>query len=468
MLIRGGGGKVTPSHAETVHYMPAIDLTIAQRLAAGRTRRAAVPRASHAAWSPAADRKPLKLLHEAAQGRLQGLTPLRNARMEESPFTFFRGSAIVMAADLASTPVSGITVQTSGDAHCLNFGGFATPERNIFFDINDFDETLPGPWEWDLKRLVTSVLLAARHNNFSPHSGEVAVLEAAQAYRTRINELASWPALDIFYARLDAGKILDAARTQAIRRRRSRIADEAASASVHAAVAQTTEVVDGVRRFKDDPPTLFHSSDTDRAGFDLQEIFIRYAETLRADVQTLLKRYKLIDQAIKVVGVGSVGTRCGIGLFAASDADLLILQAKEARASVLEPYLSASPYANHAERVVRGQRQMQAASDVFLGWASSGRRDFYVRQFKDLKSAADLDTDNEHQLREYAHWCAWALATAHARSGDPAQIAGYVGKRDKLDRALLAFAGAYAAQTERDFAAFVASIDKAAPKAVLV
>jgi uncharacterized protein (DUF2252 family) len=443
------------------------DLTIVQRLAAGRARRAAVPRSSHALWSPAPDRKPLKLLHEAAQGRLQGLTPLRNARMEETPFTFFRGSAIVMAADLAASPVSGIAVQAAGDAHCLNFGGFATPERNLFFDVNDFDETLPGPWEWDLKRLVTSVLLASRQNNFSARSGEIAVLEAAQAYRTRINELASWPALDVFYARLDARKILDAARTQAIRRRRNRIANEAASASAHAAVARCTEIVDGVRRFKDDLPTLFHSTDTDRAGFDLHEIFVRYPATLRPDVQALFKRYKLIDQAIKVVGVGSVGTRCGIGLFAASDSDMLILQVKEARASVLEPYLTASAFANHAERVVRGQRLMQAASDVFLGWASSGRRDFYVRQFNDMKTAADLDTADEHQLREYAHWCAWALATAHARSGDPAQIAGYVGKGDKLDGALLAFATTYATQTEHDFAAFVASVDKTAPKAVL-
>ena len=311
------------------------------------------------------------------------------------------------------------------------------------------------------------MLLASRQNNFSARSGEIAVLEAAQAYRTRINELASWPALDVFYARLDARKILDAARTQAIRRRRNRIANEAASASAHAAVARCTEIVDGVRRFKDDLPTLFHSTDTDRAGFDLHEIFVRYPATLRPDVQALFKRYKLIDQAIKVVGVGSVGTRCGIGLFAASDSDMLILQVKEARASVLEPYLTASAFANHAERVVRGQRLMQAASDVFLGWASSGRRDFYVRQFNDMKTAADLDTADEHQLREYAHWCAWALATAHARSGDPAQIAGYVGKGDKLDGALLAFATTYATQTEHDFAAFVASVDKTAPKAVL-
>jgi uncharacterized protein (DUF2252 family) len=448
--------------------MPTSDPSIAQRLAAGRARRAAVPRSSHANWSAAPDRKPIKLLNEAAHGRLQGLTPLRNARMEQSAFAFFRGSAIIMAADLAASPVSGIMVQAAGDAHCLNFGGFATPERNLFFDITDFDETLPGPWEWDLKRLLTSVLLAARHNKFKERSGEIAVLEAAQAYRTRMNDLATWPALDIFYARLDAREILDAARTGAIRRRRNRIADEAASASVQAAVARCTEVVDGVRRFKDDLPTLFHSSQTDRAGFDIEEIFARYPATLRPDVQALFGRYKLVDKAIKVVGVGSVGTRCGIGLFAASDADMLILQVKEARASVLEAYLTASPYANHAERVVRGQRLMQAASDVFLGWASSGRRDFYVRQFKDMKTAADLDTADEHQLREYAHWCAWALATAHARSGDAAQIAGYIGKRDKLDGALLAFACTYATQTERDFAAFAASVDKAAPKAVLV
>jgi uncharacterized protein (DUF2252 family) len=441
--------------------MQSSDASVEQRLWAGKARRKHVPRSSHGHWEPAPNRDPLALLTEVARGDLRELVALRNERMAETPFTFFRGSAIVMAADLAGSPVTGIQVQAGGDAHCLNFGGFATPERNLIFDVNDFDETFPGPWEWDLKRLVTSVLLAGRHNHFKERSSEIAVLSATEAYRTRINQLATWPALDIFFARLDATKILAAARNDAERRRRSRIADEAATASIHAAVANLTEVVAGTRRFKEEPPLLFHSPATDRSGFDFHDIFTRYPDSLRPDIQDLFSRYRLIDHAIKVVGVGSVGTRCGVGLFAASDDDMMILQVKEARESVLQRYLPATDatpvFANQGERVVRGQRLMQAASDVFLGWASSGTRDFYIRSFKDMKVAAALETDDQYQLREYGHWCAWALATAHARSGDPAQIAGYIGRRDSLDRALLAFAKTYAEQTARDHAAFVAA-----------
>ena len=440
--------------------------SVGERLVEGKRRRTDVPRSSHAVWVPAPDRDPVAQVDAAAGGRLSALVPLRNARMEETPFTFFRGTAMIMAADLASSPVSGITVQACGDAHCLNFGGFATPERNLIFDLNDFDETLPGPWEWDLKRLVTSVLLAGRQREFKERSCEIAALAAAQAYRTRMADLAASPALDVFYARLDAAKILASARDVAIRMRRNRIADEAATASVHAAVERFTEVVAGVRRFKEEPPILFHSSETERAGFDIEEIFVNYAETLGPDVRALFDRYTLLDHAIKVVGVGSVGTRCGVGLFSAGDDDMLILQVKEARPSVLERYLTPSGFANQGERVVRGQRLMQAASDVFLGWASSGDRDFYVRQFKDMKASADLDAADQYQLREYAHWCGWALATAHARSGDAAAIAGYIGKRETLDRALLAFARDYAEQVEKDHAAFVAAIDQGEVEAV--
>ena len=418
-----------------------------------------MPRASHATWVPPADRDPLALLDANAKGRLRELIPLRNERIDETPFTFFRGSAIIMAADLAGTPVSGLTVQAGGDAHCLNFGGFATPERNLIFDLNDFDETYPGPWEWDVKRLVTSILLAGRQNGFKERSCRIAALSAAEGYRTRMNELALRPALDIFYTRLDAEKILDAARNVAVRGRRNRIADEAATASVYAAVARFTEGAGAERRFKEQPPVLFHSAETDRAGFDVEAIFATYARTLRPDVRALFDRYRLIDHAIKVVGVGSVGTRCGVGLFAADDDDLLILQVKEARESVLAPYLGRIHFDNQGERVVRGQRLMQAASDVFLGWASSGDHDYYVRQFKDMKASADLAAADQYQLREYAHWCAWALATAHARSGDGAAIAGYLGRRSTFDRALLSFAHTYAEQVARDHAAFTASLD---------
>jgi uncharacterized protein (DUF2252 family) len=430
----------------------------AARAASGKALRNDVPRTSHGVWNPPADRDPLGLLNAVAADRLKGLLHLRDERMEETPFTFFRGSAVVMASDLAHTPTTGLSVQACGDAHCLNFGGFATPERNLIFDLNDFDETLPGPWEWDLKRLVTSLLLAGRNNGFKERSNEIAVITAAESYRTAMNEFASRPALDIFYARIDAERILNAARDVAIRGRRTRIADEAATASVHQAVERFTEIVEGQRRFKEDPPTLFHSSETDHPGFDIEEIFKQYAQTLGPDVRALFDRYTLIDRAIKVVGVGSVGTRCGVGLFGARDDDMMILQVKEARNSVLEPYLGVSSHANQGERVVRGQRLMQAASDVFLGWSSSGDHDFYVRQFKDMKASADLQSADQYQLREYAHWCGVALATAHARSGDPAAIAGYVGRRTTLDRALLAFAVAYGEQVERDHAAFTAAV----------
>ena len=430
----------------------------AARAAAGKALRTDVPRTSHGIWYPPDGRDPVGLVNAVAEDRLKGLLHLRNERMEETPFTFFRGSAVVMASDLAHTPTTGLSVQACGDAHCLNFGGFATPERNLIFDLNDFDETLPGPWEWDLKRLVTSVLLAGRNNGFKERSNEIAVITAAESYRTAMNEFASRPALDIFYARIDAERILNAARDVAIRGRRTRIADEAATASVHQAVERFTEIVEGQRRFNEDPPTLFHSSETDHPGFDIEEIFKQYAQTLGPDVRALFDRYTLIDRAIKVVGVGSVGTRCGVGLFGAGDDDMMILQVKEARHSVLERYLGVSSHANQGERVVRGQRLMQAASDVFLGWSSSGDHDFYVRQFKDMKASADLQSADQYQLREYAHWCGVALATAHARSGDPAAIAGYVGRRTTLDRALLAFAVAYGEQVERDHAAFTAAV----------
>ena len=442
-----------------------MSTSVAARLAAGKALRNKVPRTSHAVWHPADDRDPVGLLNAAAEDRLKGLLHIRNERMEQTPFTFFRGSAIVMASDLSHTPVTGLDVQACGDAHCLNFGGFATPERNLIFDLNDFDETIPGPWEWDVKRLVTSVLLAGRHNGFKERSNQIAALTAAESYRVAMNEMAARPALDIFYSRIDAEQILNAARDAAVRSRRNRIADEASTASVRHAVERFTEISGGKRRFKEEPPVLFHSSETDHPGFDIEEIFKQYAQTLGPDVRALFDKYTLVDHAIKVVGVGSVGTRCGVGLFAASDDDMIILQVKEARQSVLEPYLAKvddeSRPSNQGERVVRGQRLMQAASDVFLGWSSSGDHDFYVRQFKDMKASADLESADQYQLREYAHWCGVALATAHARSGDPVAIAGYVGRRTTLDRALLQFSIAYAEQVEKDHAAFTASVGPA-------
>jgi uncharacterized protein (DUF2252 family) len=430
------------------------------RGAAGKALRTRVSRESHAEFSPAAyARDPPALLDASAQSRLRYLVPLRDERMADTAFTYFRGAAVVMAADLAHTPSTGLRVQACGDAHCLNFGGFASPERNLLFDVNDFDETLPGPWEWDLKRLVTSIVIAGRDNGLRKRDIRAAALATTNAYRTRISRLAALPAIDVWYARLDATDILAEARTFAQRKQRSKIAEQVATDSIRDSVEKLTTGLGTARRFNDDPPRLFHSSETDRSGFDVEQILAAYVLTLTPEMQFLLGRYTMIDHAVKVVGVGSVGTRCAIVLLIADDHDPLLLQVKEALPSVLEGYLEPSDYANHGERVVRGQRLMQTASDAFLGWARSETHDFYVRQFKDMKSSANLDNVDGDQLCVYGRYCAFALAAGHARSGDAAGIAGYIGGSDTLDRALNEFADAYADQNAHDHAVFSARVE---------
>jgi len=428
------------------------------RAAAGRALRTIVRRSSHAEISFDGRPDPLALLTGVAHERLHFLVPLRNARMADSAFTFFRGAAVVMAADLARTPVTGIRVQACGDAHCLNFGGYASPERNLLFDVNDFDETLPGPWEWDLKRLVTSIVIAGRTNDLRKREIREAATQTGRAYRQRMEELAALPALDVWYARLDATRILDEAKSFEARRARTKIAEQVATDSIRETVDKLTTGEGASRRFTDDPPALFHSKKTDERGFDVAHIMEQYRTTLSDDMQHLFDRYSLIDDAIKVVGVGSVGTRCAIALYAADDHDPLLLQIKEAVPSVLEAYLPKSTYANHGERVVRGQKLMQTASDAFLGWGSSGKHDFYVRQFKDVKASANLDHVDVEQLALYGRYCAYALAMSHARSGDGAGIAGYLGPSDAMDVALVTFAETYADQNARDYDAFLAGI----------
>jgi uncharacterized protein (DUF2252 family) len=434
------------------------------RAEAGKALRARVSRSSHANVLQAPDRADSAvLLDDVAKRRLQYLVPLRDERMADTPFTYFRGAAVVMASDLASTPATGITVQACGDAHCLNFGGFASPERNVLFDVNDFDETLPGPWEWDLKRLVTSIVIAGQGNGLRKSATRLAALATAQAYRVQMRSLAAMPALDVWYVKFDAARILAEAKTAQARKRRTKITEQVATDSIREAVDKLTDGTGTARRFRENPPLLFHSSETEKKGFDVEHILAEYRNTLVPEMRYLLARYALIDYAIKVVGVGSVGTRCAIALFAADDHDPLLLQIKEAVPSVLEPYLAPSIYANHGERVVRGQRLMQAASDAFLGWASSGQHDFYVRQFKDMKSSANLDNVDYGQLTFYGRYCAFALAAGHARSGDAAGIAGYLGNGDAMDRALLDFAETYAEQNERDHRHFLAHVESSVP-----
>lgn len=416
-----------------------LQTTGAQRDAArGKDLRASVPRTSHGPWAPPPDRRdPIALIKETAAGRLEYLLPLRYERMCENAFTFFRGSAAIMASDLAATPATGSMVQAVGDAHCLNFGGFATPERHVIFDLNDFDETLRGPWEWDIKRLATSLVLAGRNVGLRTHAIDAATLATIGAYRVRMADLAAMPALDVWYSRIDATNILDEATEPDVRRRRSRIVEQAATEPIRSVVEKLSQKVDGLWRFREDPPTLFHSSETDRVGFDIEAMLAAYRASLHDDLAHLFSRYHLVDHAIKVVGVGSVGTRCGIALLAADDHDPLLLQIKEARDSVLVRYLEPSPYRNNGERVIRGQRLLQHASDVFL----AGRR----------RASARLEGVDGPELRTYGEVCAYALAAAHAGSGNAAAIAGYLGRSDTFDRALSTFATTYADQAESDF-----------------
>jgi len=430
----------------------------------GKSLRDRVPRSSHGDWSVAPDRAdPLEMLEHASIGRIEHLIPIRNERMSASAFAFYRGTAVIMAADLATSPTTGLTVQACGDAHCMNFGAFATPERRLIFDVNDFDETLLAPWEWDIKRLAASLVLAARNRKCKASEARAAVAAAVEEYRTRMAGYAKETILDVWYSRIDTDEVIYSSE-DADRKRRERMAAEARENSGAAAIEKFTEVVDGKRRIKLDPPLIYHAEGEEEGEFNLPAILESYAKTLRSDVRVLFSRYTLVDHAIKVVGVGSVGTRCAIALFVAGDDDAMLLQIKEAGPSVLEVHLDPSGFSTHGERVVRGQRIMQFASDIFLGWGTSGTHDFYIRQLKDMKASVEIDAMDADQITEYGRYCAWALASAHARSGDPVAIAGYLGKSDVFDRAIVSFAVTYADQAERDYAAFMQAIaDKKIP-----
>ncbi len=431
--------------------------TLAERSAVGRSLRERVPRSSHAAWSPAADRPdPISLLEEQDRSRLAQFVPIRYGRMIASPFGFLRGSAVVMAGDLAATPVTGLQVQMCGDAHLGNFGVYATPERNQVFDANDFDETLPGPWEWDVKRLAASIVVAGRTMGFTREMNRQAVVGCVRSYRERLLKYGEMHHIDVWYDRIDPESI-----RQFVRRSdRSYVEKElekARRSSSLVAFPRLTQEVDGRYRIKDDPPTIAHLDDEQLAQ-QLGVLVERYSESLQEDRNVLLRKYRFVDVAHKVVGVGSVGTRCYVVLLMGSEqSDPLFLQVKQAQASVSEPHLGPSSYLNHAQRVVRGQYLMQAASDIFLGWTGLGSIDFYVRQLRDMKLSVSIESLSESRFVRYCELCGWALARAHARSGDPAQISGYLGTNDTFDRAIASFAEAYADQTERDHATLVSA-----------
>jgi uncharacterized protein (DUF2252 family) len=443
---------------------PAPDLApVAERVAAGKALRERVPRGSHGEWAPAADRPdPIAQLEEQCADRLPDLVPIRYGRMATSPFAFLRGSATVMANDLANTPRTGIEVQACGDAHLANFGVFATPERNIVFDINDFDETLPGPWEWDVKRLAASFVVAGRDRGFDEATNRTAVLAMVWVYGMRMRELAAMRTLDVWYSRLDADMLLNALKGTQRRTVEKSLAKARLRDSLQAQ-AKLTEMVDGQRRIVDAPPLIQRVAlGGDSEGEFIRTTFEDYSRTLQADRHALLSRYRFVDVAMKVVGVGSVGTRCLIVLMEGrADDDPLFLQVKEANESVLERHLRKSRYRNHAQRVVTGQRLTQAASDIFLGWIrgrGDEHRDFYWRQLRDVKGSADLETIQPAGLILYGEACGAALARAHARSGDAAMITGYLGTGGSFAQAIADFAERYADQSEKDHAALVAAI----------
>jgi uncharacterized protein (DUF2252 family) len=436
--------------------------------ARGRAARTTTPRSAHAEWAPAAGREdPISILRRQAEPRVAELLPIRYGRMVASPFTFYRGAAAVMAADLAATPDSGLVVQVCGDAHINNFGGFAAPDRRLVFGPNDFDETLPGPWEWDVKRMATSIEIAARELGLGRKRRRRIVEAAVGQYRGGMAEFAAETMLEAWYERLDADELtarfgtqLDAGGQDLFDRAwaKGRRKDSARAAR------KLTEVVDGQLRFAAAPPLLtplrdlVDGVDPEVSAEWVQGLLDGYAAGLHADREHLFRSYRFVDMARKVVGVGSVGTRAWIFLLVSQGAgDPLVLQAKEAVASVLEPYLGASEYDNHGERVVRGQRMMQAATDIFLSWQRStgldgAEHDFYVRQLWDWKASADLSLMSEHGLITYTLACAWSLARSHARSGDRLAIAAYLGKGERFDTAIAEFAARYADQNERDHA----------------
>jgi uncharacterized protein (DUF2252 family) len=434
-------------------------MTQTERRRAGEAARGRVPLEEHGRWRPAPDRPdPVALLEEQATTRIPDLVPIRYGRMAGSPFDFYRGAALPMAADLASTPQVGITVQLCGDAHLSNFGLFASPERTLVLDITDFDETLRGPFEWDLKRLAGSLVLAARSRGFSEHDGRHAVHRAIRSYRTRMATFATMRAIDVFYTQVDAASIVGGADKRA----RPFLQATVESASRHDAIHQLPKLTavdaDGGRRIVDHPPVISHPAELTRARVELA--MVGYRDTIEEDRRLLLDRYALVDQALKVVGVGSVGLAAFAVLFMGDgDDDPLFLQVKQAEASVLERFLASSAQPSHGARVVIGQRRLQAASDVFLGWTVGDLgRDLYVRQLQDQKGGAVVAAMSADDLQAWGELCGWALARGHARSGQPAEIAGYLGDDTTFDHALGDFGVAYADQTEQDHRALLDAI----------
>jgi uncharacterized protein (DUF2252 family) len=441
----------------------------AEHYAAGKALRAACPRDAHAAWKAPSDRRDaVELVLDAEKGRVPDLLPLRHGRMVRSAFTFYRGAALTMAADLAVTPSSGIRVQCCGDAHLCNFGGFATPERKIIFSINDLDETLPAPWEWDVKRLAASFVVACRDKGLKDSAAKDVVMTCVRTYRESMAEFSEMKTLELWYRALGAEELI-AGLDPALRKRAvKRIEKEQAKSRGEEMFPKLAELKGEIPVIKDQLPTIFHAKGHPPGEVQqaVHDALAAYRATLPPSYQSLLDRYELRDAAIKVVGVGSVGTLCWVLLLTAGEGDPLFLQVKEARASVLEPFAGASVFPNHGQRVVNGYRLMQPASDIFLGWSQGPKRHFFLRQLRDMKLSVMVETFGQAEMHTYAGWCARALALSHARAGNSAMLSGYMGKSDAFDRAIAAFSVAYADQNEKDHAALDRAVRKGKVKAM--
>ena len=452
-------------------------LTVAERAARGKAARAEVPRESHAMLDLPDDRPdPVSLLQEQSAERVPELVPVRYGRMIATPFTYFRGAALPMASDLSCTPVTGLPVQACGDAHLSNFGIFGSPERRLVFDVNDFDETLPGPWEWDVKRLAASLEVAARGNNYSGKQRRAIITATVRQYREALREFAGMSDLDVWYASVDMDEVRRRFKGRLTSRQHKLVGKELTKARTRDSTQATdklTHLVDGQPRIISEPPlivpidelTASRRADRKFVESQISDLIGKYRRTLETDRRYLLEQFEYADLAHKVVGVGSVGTRCWIVLMLGRNTkDPLFLQVKEASESVLCRYVGHSKYANQGQRVVAGQRLMQASSDIFLGWqrAEAGldgqTRDFYVRQLRDWKMSLDIDALIPSGMQMYGQLCGWTLARAHARSGDRIAIASYLGGADAFDKAITQFAAAYADQNERDYDALVGAV----------
>ena len=447
-----------------------LDASRAERYAAGKALRTNCPRNAHATWkSPSNRRDPVELVLESEKGRLPDLLPLRHGRMVRSAFTFYRGSALTMAADLASTPATGVRVQCCGDAHLCNFGGFATPERKVIFSINDLDESLPAPWEWDVKRLAASFVVACRDNGLRDAGAKDVVMTCVRTYREAMAEFSQMKTLELWYQTMGADELVANIKDPDLRTRAiKRLQKERGKSVAEDIFPKLVEHKGEMPIIKDELPAIFHAEGHSPGEVQqgIKDALNTYRNTLPTSYHSLLDRYEIKDAAIKVVGIGSVGTLCWVLLFMAGEDDPLFLQVKEARASVLEPYAGASIFPNHGQRVVNGYRLMQPASDMFLGWSRGPERDFFIRQLRDIKISIRVETFGVTEMDLYATWCSRALALSHARSGNSATLSGYMGKSDAFDRAIASFSMAYGDQNESDHAALERAVRQGTVQAV--